>query len=70
MGLADEHGQHPKGLGESRHSARLPGFLVHEPVGLGSTIKQVTDTRGVTPCSSCEEHAAHLNRWASLETRR
>jgi hypothetical protein len=70
MGLADEHSQDPEGLGESRHRVRLPRFLVHEPVGLGSTIQRVTDTLGVTPCSSCEERAAHLNRWVSFEPRR
>jgi hypothetical protein len=71
MSLPDEHSsEQPEGLDRSRHRVRLPRFLVHEPVGLGTTIKRVTDAVGVRPCSSCEERAERLNRWASFEPRR
>jgi hypothetical protein len=70
MSLSDEHSEQSEGLDESRHRVRLPRFLVHEPVGLGSTIKRVTDTLGARPCTSCEERAERLNRWVSFEPRR
>jgi len=70
MSLPDEHSEQSEGLDEVRLRVRLPRFLVHEPVGLGSTIKRVTDVLGVSPCSSCEERAARLDRSIRFEPRR
>ena len=70
MALPDGHSDQPEGVEQARHRVRLPRFLVHEPAGLGSTIKRVTDTLGVRPCSACEERAARANRWVSFEPRR
>jgi hypothetical protein len=42
---------------------RLPGFIVHEEIGLGDAIKRATSYFGVQPCGGCERRAAALNRW-------
>ena len=44
-----------------RFQIRLPGFVSHESIGLGDTIKRVTAAVGVTPCSACERRARALN---------
>jgi hypothetical protein len=50
----------------SKHTLRLPRFIVREPVGLGDAVKRVTSAVGVKPCGACEERAARLNRWMTL----
>jgi hypothetical protein len=47
----------------SKHSIRLPRFLVDEPLGLGQIVKRITKSIGVQPCGSCEDRAARLDRW-------
>ena len=46
----------------SAFRVRLPGFVLHDDVGLGDVIKRVTTTFGVAPCQGCEKRAAALNR--------
>lgn len=48
---------------------RLPGFMVHEDVGLGDVIKRATHAVGIRPCGGCKARATSLNRWM-LFTRR
>jgi hypothetical protein len=48
---------------------RLPGFIVHEQVGLGDVIKRVTYAMGIKPCAGCEKRAAALNRWMAFRSR-
>jgi hypothetical protein len=45
------------------HRVRLPGFIVHEEIGLGDVIKRATSSVGIKPCGGCEERARRLNRW-------
>lgn len=47
----------------SKHSIRLPRFLVDEPTGLGQVVKRITRSIGVQPCGSCEDRAARLDQW-------
>ena len=51
------------------HRVRLPGFLIHEEVGLGDLIKKTTYAVGIKPCSGCEKRAAALNQWMSFYPR-
>jgi hypothetical protein len=48
------------------HRVRLPGFLLEQDIGLGSTIKRVTSVMGIKPCQGCEKRAAALNRWVTF----
>ena len=50
----------------SRHTVRLPGFIIDESVGLGDLVKQATYVAGVKPCGGCEQRAAALNRWVTF----
>jgi hypothetical protein len=50
----------------SKHSIRLPRFLVDEPVGLGQVVKRITKLIGVQPCGACEDRAARLDQWLSI----
>ena len=43
--------------------ARLPGFLIPEPTGLGDLVKRATHSIGIRPCAACEQRAAALNQW-------
>jgi hypothetical protein len=52
-----------------RHTARLPGFVSDEPVGLGDVVKRVTTTVGIRPCGGCQRRAATLNRWMQFSGR-
>lgn len=45
------------------HHIRLPGFILHEEIGLGDVIKRTTTVLGVPPCDDCARRAAALNRW-------
>lgn len=45
------------------YKVRLPGFIVHEDVGLGDVIKSATYALGIKPCGGCERRAAVLNHW-------
>lgn len=49
--------------------ARLPRFLVAEPVGLGDVVKRVTTAVGVKPCTACQQRAARLNEWLQFTPR-
>lgn len=44
------------------YRVRLPGFLVHEEVGLGDVVKRATSYVGIRPCGGCEGRAAGLSR--------
>jgi hypothetical protein len=48
---------------QPRHRVRLPGFILHEDVGLGTVLKKVTSTFGIRPCGGCEQRASALNQW-------
>ena len=48
---------------QPRHRVRLPGFILHEDIGLGTVLKKVTSTFGIRPCGGCEQRAAALNQW-------
>jgi hypothetical protein len=48
---------------------RLPGFIVHEEIGLGDVVKRVTSYMGIQPCGGCERRAAALNRWMVFNNR-
>ncbi|MFG2866706.1 hypothetical protein [Streptomyces sp. NPDC048338] len=52
-----------------RFRVRLPGFVIEEDVGLGDAIKRATASAGITPCGSCRERAAALNRWMRFTSR-
>lgn len=52
-----------------RFRVRLPGFVIEEDVGLGDAIKRATASAGITPCGSCRERAAALNRWVRFTSR-
>lgn len=52
-----------EGRPQARYRVRLPGFILHEDVGLGTIVKRVTSAFGVRPCGGCEQRAAALNRW-------
>lgn len=54
---------------QSRHSVRLPGFIVDTEVGLGDVIKRVTYAVGMQPCAGCEKRAGTLNRWLRFSGR-
>jgi hypothetical protein len=43
--------------------ARLPGFIIDNPLGLGDVIKRATYAIGIKPCGGCDKRAATLNRW-------
>lgn len=45
------------------YHARLPGFLIDEPVGLGDLVSSVTRAAGLRPFGGCRRRAAALNRW-------
>ena len=47
----------------SKHTVRLPRFMMREDVGLGDVVKRMTSAVGVTPCGGCQQRAARLNRW-------
>jgi hypothetical protein len=55
------------GQSQSRHTLRLPRFIVDRPMGAGDAIKRIASTLGVNPCSACEERADRLNRWLTLK---
>jgi hypothetical protein len=48
---------------------RLPGFLIHEEVGLGDAVKRITYAAGIKPCEGCQRRAAVLNRWLTFNPR-
>lgn len=48
------------------YRVRLPGFVSGQEIGLGDTVKRLTRTLGLKPCSGCEKRAAALNRWVVL----
>jgi hypothetical protein len=52
-----------------RYEARLPGFVVDTPVGLGDVIKRATSSVGVRPCGGCQQRATALNRWIGFSGR-
>lgn len=54
---------HKNDRDRAQHKVRLPGFIVHEDVGLGTVLKKVTSAFGIRPCGGCEQRAAALNRW-------
>lgn len=58
-----------EGRAQARHRVRLPGFILHEDVGLGTVVKRVTSAFGVRPCGGCEQRAAALNRWLVFTSR-
>lgn len=45
------------------YRVRLPGFVAHEPVGLGDVIKRATSVAGIKPCTGCAQRAQRLNSW-------
>jgi hypothetical protein len=45
---------------------RLPGFLIHQEMGLGDAIKRITYASGIKPCAGCERRAARMNRWLTF----
>jgi hypothetical protein len=61
MPQTEDDGERP-----SKHTLRLPRFIVREPIGVGNAIKRVTSAVGVKPCGACEERATHLNQWMTL----
>lgn len=55
---------------DARHSLRLPGFIVDEPVGLGDVVTRTTSYLGIRPCGGCDRRRAALNRWMSFNSGR
>ena len=54
----------PRSRAEDRSTPRtvsLPGFVIHEPIGLGDVIKRTTTLIGMRPCGACAERARRLN---------
>lgn len=49
---------------------RLPGFVSHEPIGLGDAVKRATLLVGIRPCGGCSGRAAYLNQWIIFSGRR
>jgi len=50
------------------YRVRLPGFITDEDIGLGDVIKRATSAIGISPCGSCEQRAAVLNRWLTFSS--
>jgi hypothetical protein len=42
---------------------RLPGFVIHEDIGLGDVVKRATSAAGIRTCGGCAQRAATLNSW-------
>jgi hypothetical protein len=56
----ENHGEEPQ---RQPHRIRLPGFIIDEEIGLGDTIKRITNALRIKPCGGCEKRASALNRW-------
>src|SRR5881398_1625264 len=50
MEESGERGRQQELSEQTRHKARLPRFLVKEPVGLGQVVKRIIRAAGVKPC--------------------
>lgn len=64
-----KHSRHADRPGTQPYVMRLPGFIVHEEVGLGDVIKRVTYAMGIKPCAGCEKRAAAMNCWMVFHSR-
>jgi hypothetical protein len=61
-GRTMEDSQRPEPRRRRSAPIRMPGFLFDEELGLGDMVKRATYALGITPCSTCEQRAAALNR--------
>jgi hypothetical protein len=59
---AEQRDAAPANIKPAPQRVRLPGFIVHEEIGLGDVIKHATRSVGIKPCGGCEERARRLNR--------
>lgn len=52
----------PVNGGRRPYRVRLPGFVVHEEIGLGDVVKRMSYAAGIKPCGGCHQRAQRLNR--------